>query len=479
MIEQPPRSPLADPLASLTASPKRRRGSPLPIIIVLLLVAVGGYFGWKLYERQTRPSAPRRRAPLPREQTVKKPVKEKQTNAVEVVQTVEKPKVPEKTPEEILAEEKAARQAVLAEIAEARKNPDAKPLTRFGGVLFGEPLAGEPVRWGTVFDEDEAATASLDARGATYAVWGPRLKKPILTFGQQPLVWVSPKTHRAYRVEFSRPLKLRPGAKHDPETTNTVAFLKRQPIFKDCRVFSLVPQRPDRPGCEFVLPLGSSTITVGEYGNELRFSVEQGDVKQEAKTEADAARQERRANLDDGKALDSSRYPHGDFGHYPRMKFKDATPKSFCGVVFGKVAAASSTPVNPRNGEKGFYLDYRRGKCPVFRGFDFGKADTDRYRGGVFAVRLYSPGGAEGLDDGDYYANVRETLAQHYKVKPTEKPVEGSSFAELSYAVGDVTIKFGPEPNGGFYLTARHEVLAALAKQDPAAKKKSSGTKSH
>ena len=41
----------------------------------------------------------------------------------------------------------------------------------------------------------------------------------------------------------------------------------------------------------------------------------------------------------------------------------------------------------------------------------------------------------------------------------------------LTYTVGDVTIAFGPEADGGFYLYARHEALAALAKQDAPRKK--------
>ena len=81
-----------------------------------------------------------------------------------------------------------------------------------------------------------------------------------------------------------------------------------------------------------------------------------------------------------------------------------------------------------------------------------------------------SEGGAGGLDDRDYYARVRNTLAEHYKVKPL---VEGDTndFPRLTFTIGDVTIRLAPGERGGFSLRAENSVLAALAQRDPTAKK--------
>ena len=53
-------------------------------------------------------------------------------------------------------------------------------------------------------------------------------------------------------------------------------------------------------------------------------------------------------------------------------------------------------------------------------------------------------------------------------MKPTEKSGEGA-FPELVYLIGDLAVKFGPDPRGGFYLHAVNGVLAALASAPPPA----------
>jgi hypothetical protein len=281
-------------------------------------------------------------------------------------------------------------------------------------------------------------------------------------------VWVTPKERRPYRIEFSRPLAPKSAAKHDPETTNLVAQIQSR--FK-VEPFTPRPCVPGRAGCEFVFPLGATTVTIGEYDGNLRFSVEREDVRDMARAETEALRQEKSQVSADGALLDSKRYPNGGFDRakYRGMQpFREGTPPAFCGVVFGSQPAETATVVVPQKGPKGFFLDYGMAKCPPFRGFAYGRADIDPVRGGVYAVHLTSEGGTEGQDDKDYYEAVKASLTAHYKVKPIEKPSEGA-FPNLIYQVGDVTIVFGPDSRGGFRLFARNEVLTALAHTEPAA----------
>ena len=405
--QQPP----AVQQTALSNTGPKRRGSPVPVILTLIVVGVVGYFGWN---------------------AVSKYLANKRA-------------------------EEALRKAVWAQIEEARKKSDAKPLDGFAGIRFGEPFeSGAPVKWGTAFEE--SAGDSVAARGVAFAVYGPKPTKP---FGTKPLVWVTPKERRPYRIEFSRPLAPKSATKHDPETTNLVAQIQSR--FK-VEPFTPRPCVPGRAGCEFVFPLGSATVTIGEYDGNLLFAVEREDVRESARAETESLRQDMSVVSADGERLDSKRYPNGglDLKKYRGLRFKDGTPPSFCGVVFGSVPSENTTVQVPQKGAKGFFLDYRMAKCPPFRGFVYGRADIDPVRNGVYAVHLSSEGGAYGQDDKDYYESVKNSLSQHYKVTPTEKKGDGM-FPELAYQVGDLTVTFGPDPRGGFYLHAVNGVLAALA----------------
>ena len=203
---------------------------------------------------------------------------------------------------------------------------------------------------------------------------------------------------------------------------------------------------------------------IGEYDGILRFAVQREDIREEARAETAALRQQLRVVSTDGERLDSRRYPNGgvDPKKYRGLQFKEGTPPAFCGVVFGSQPPETAAVVMSKNGAKGFFLDYRMAKCPSFRGFVNGRADIDSVRGGVYAIQLTSEGGVYGQDDKDYYETVRDSLSAHYKVKPIEKKGE-DDFPNLIYQVGDVTILFGPDPRGGFRLYARNRVLAALA----------------
>ena len=442
-----------------------RRGSALPAVLVVIILCVVGFFGWKAFES-------RRAAKRAQEEEYRRKLAERdrllfagvsETNEVKKAEVVEAPPIelppepPKKSEAEILREEEAHRKAVWAQIEEARKKSDAKPLDGFAGIRFGEPFeSGAPVKWGTAFEE--SAGDSVAARGVAFAVYGPKPTKP---FGTKPLVWVTPKERRPYRIEFSRPLAPKSAAKHDPETTNLVAQIQSR--FK-VEPFTPRPCVPGRAGCEFVFPLGATTVTIGEYDGNLCFSVEREDIRESARAETESLRQDMSVVSADGERLDSKRYPNGglDLKKYRGLRFKDGTPPSFCGVVFGSAPSENTTVQVPQKGAKGFFLDYRMAKCPPFRGFVYGRADIDPVRNGVYAVHLSSEGGAYGQDDKDYYESVKNSLSQHYKVTPAEKKGEGE-FPELAYQVGDLTVTFGPDPRGGFYLHAVNGVLAALA----------------
>lgn len=451
----------------------KKKSSPVPLLLLLTLLGAGGYFGWKAYadrqaaararaeayRRELAEQERRRQEELAAEEAArnKKAVKK----AADAVRP-EQPRVVEKTEADWLREEESRRKAVWLEIVAAQTNAPAKPVNGFAGIRFDAPLAdGGAVCWGTVLPN--GAGESVEARGAAFAVYGPKLKKPFLSLGTQPLAWVTPKTRRPFRVEFKRPIKRSAGALHDPETTNLVAFLEKR---FSCRAYAPQPANPARPGCEYVIPVGPALLHVMERDGLLSFSVERTDLMEVARQEAAQLRQERTRVADADQILNSTRYPRGkiDLSKYPKIRLKEGTPRAFCGIVFSAPPPENARLFNPQKGAKGFYLDYERAKIPSFAGFRYGKAEYDERRGGVFAVRLISDGGREGQSDADYFASVRGTLSERYGVKPTETKTD-LGFPVLTYQVGDVLITFGPDPRGGFFLNAENSVLAALARE--------------
>lgn len=236
-------------------------------------------------------------------------------------------------------------------------------------------------------------------------------------------------------------------------------LLKREPIVTHSG-------EPGLPGVEYVFPSADTTVKIGEYGDMLKFIVEHEGLRVEAKKEADVLRAEKIADSSHDKILSSTRYPQGELGNYKgvRVRFEKGTPRSFCGVSFGKTPPEWASVVYPKNGDKSFYLDYERAKCRAFKGFDVGKAKIDPYRGGVYEVTLYiADGGMEGMDDASFYKSVRGSLDRHYAVKPAENPGK-DGFPELVYTIGDLKVTFGPDINGGFRLNAVNGVLAEIAK---------------
>ena len=72
------------------------------------------------------------------------------------------------------------------------------------------------------------------------------------------------------------------------------------------------------------------------------------------------------------------------------------------------------------------------------------------------------------FDRKDRAEGTAEALSSHYKVTPTAKPGDGA-FPELTCQIGDLTVTFGPDARGGFFLNAENNVLAALARTPPPA----------
>ncbi len=468
------------PESALSNKGLGRRGSVLPILLVVIVLGVAGYFGWQAIRKQREAKrrevetynqeqedlrrrgrdealeadeAERRRKLELERQERKKREEENALVRNNALGNIPREKaVPEA---EILRKEEEQRKAVWAQIEEARKKSGAEPRRSFAGINFGEPIeSGAPVKWGTALDG--SAGDSVSARGVAFAVYGPKLPKPIFSLGATPLVWVTPDTRRPYRIEFSRPLVPKSATKHDSETTNIVAWLQRN---LGCDPFVPRPCEPGGAGCEFVFPMGVTTWTVGEYDGVLRFAVEREDIREEARAETEALRQRQRNVSDDGRLLDSNGYP-------TKTKYRNPKPKGFCGVVFGSQPPETATVVVSMNGTKSFFLDYRMAKCPPFHGFFYGRADIDPVRGGVYAIHLTSEGGAWGQDDRDYYETVRDSLSAHYKVKPSEEAGDGE-FPKLTYQIGDLTVTFGPDPSGGFFLDAVNGALAARTNTPP------------
>ena len=211
-----------------------RRGSALPAILVVIVLCVVGFFGWKAF--QSRQAAKRAQEEEYKRKLAERDrllfASEPETNEVKKAEVVVEappielpPEPPKKSEAEILREEEAHRKAVWAQIEEARKKSDAQPLESFAGIRFGEPFAsGAPVKWGTAFEE--SAGDSVSARGVAFAVYGPKPTKP---FGTKPLVWVTPKERRPYRIEFSRPLAAKAATKERRRRAGFMACILHPP----------------------------------------------------------------------------------------------------------------------------------------------------------------------------------------------------------------------------------------------------------
>lgn len=434
------------------AEPEERGNPLLPLLMILGLLALVGAAGFGVYvvlhmdrffPKQAEVEEDDGPRPLAKPE---KPVEAPPAPVVEekpvVEEAPEPPPPPKKTVAEMKAEAEEAQRELAAKIAEARKDGH-KPIPGFGGVRFGEPLEGLPV-----LREEQPGG------GTAYAVLGPALKKPLFAFSARPLVWVTPKTRKVFRIEYACDLAKPAGEALSPETTNVVAAItakfNRTPFSLDVEKYPLAPRT-------FVYVFGDTSLTLGEYGGtRLKLVIEHEGYGETIRKESEAVRQETLAEKANAAVLGSSKYPNGGKVK-SRVRTKSSSPGSFCGVVFGTLPPSGARLAPQRLGVGGFYLDYRFAKCAPFFGFDHGKATVGS--AGVSAVELFSDGSSEGLTDDEYAARVRAALAKHFKAKA--QPAAASSKDEVT-VVGDVTITFGPDPRGGFRLKAEHAKYAAF-----------------
>ena len=103
------------------------------------------------------------------------------------------------------AETDTAQKALDQEIAKARA-ADAKSLPGFAGIRFGNVMDGDVISLERLPDYEKHGDEGLCCQ-----MFGPKLAKALNRFGTQPMVYVTPKTHKVFRIEFSRPIERKPG----------------------------------------------------------------------------------------------------------------------------------------------------------------------------------------------------------------------------------------------------------------------------
>lgn len=374
-----------------------------------------------------------------------------ETNVVE--EPVEPPPPPKKSVSELKAEADGAQRALDLEIDRARQS-SGKTLMSFGGIRFGDAMTASAISL-----EGLPSDGGASEEGLCHRLLGPKQGKSLCGLGNQPEVFVTPQTRRAFRIEFSRSIERKPGWPVNAATTNLVETLagkmKRRPFALDLEKYPLGERK-------YVFVAGETTLTVRECGGErLKLIVEHGGLRKAAQEETAAFRKERMDGSVDTKALTSDAYPNSGMVKFGRVRTKNGTPKAFCGIVFGSLPPYSAKMAAPASSTdpKGFFIDYRKAaKCRPFMNFDHGKAAVSAINGAVTSVTLYSNGPEDGMTAEDYLAKVRGALERKFKAKPVRTSGEGA-LQEVAYAVGSLEITLGPDPRGGFVLRAVNEPM--------------------
>lgn len=426
----------------------------LPLLIVAIVAgAIGTYFylNWDRYFGKPPEDNEPEYVPPPKPKL--KPAEVAPPPPVEE----EKPPAPppKKTVAQLKAEADEAQHKLDFQIEEAKKASKGKELPGFAGVRFGDPAQGETLYYTSIPD----AAGNTNGGGYGCVVLGPKLAKPFRSFVKNPLLYVTPKSRKVYRIEFSLDLKKTPSTMPDAETTNVVALLekkfRRDALHLDPALYPLGRR-------EYVFPFGETTLTVGEYGGDwLKLIVEHDGVRAEAKGETETAHKEALGEKVRVKILGSDKYPTQGEVKIGRGKLKKGTIRSFCGLRFGNSAPYDAKFVSTPQGGRAFFIDYRKAKLTPFMGFDHGTAEVGRANGAIMAVELYSDGSDEGLTDEEYFGKVRQALEDFYSVKPQTSTGDGPC-PKLVYALGDVALTLAPDPRGGFMLRAENTVFKAL-----------------
>jgi len=460
MATSPANTPNRRTPPKLTLDEGRHFGCLLPTLLILLVAGGVGYFaqrqGYVDFRKILEKIGPRRYADVaiidPSLNLVeqKKKVETVVTNVVET--PAEPPPPPPKSVDELKAEADQAQKALDLEIANARK-PGDKSLPSFAGITFGDVLNGPVISL-----EQLNGTSGTNTGGFCQLMFAPRQTSSLRGFKNQPVVHVTPLTHKIFRIEFSRKIERRPGWRYSPETTNLVqtiaSKIRREPFSLDIGKYPLARH-------EFVFPIGETTLTVGEYGGEiLKLVVEHAGFRASAFEETDAFRKDILSKTTLTKTLTADTYPNGGMVKFGRVRMKKATPKAFCGVIFGSLPPYSARITTPASATdlKSFFIDYRKSKCKPFMNFNHGKVELSAINGAALAVRLFSNGPEDGLSSEEFFDRARKAIEHKFKIQPSSEKGDGP-IHDLTYTVGSLEITLGPDPNGGFRLSGVNTTL--------------------
>jgi len=314
-----------------------------------------------------------------------------------------------------------------------------RTLQSLGGIKFGSVHQGTPIA-----KELLSEGSTLAECGMGFAVKGPVLKRRFLSFDAQPVLWISPKSFRVYRMDFAWQ------GKNGSEEAMAEVAGALESRFGVKMASSADGSRAFR--------MGETTVSLVNDGGTVKMRVEHAGFKESAKAEFGEVRRTMMEDFD-ATALFAGGYPNGGMVHGKTKKAGQNTPKAFGGIVFGSVPTPGThVVVEARTGEKTFYLDYAVRAIQPFKRFTAGRAFFDAAHG-VYAVELESAAGPDELTAGEYTENVRETLARRFP------PPEGAAEKGLpaTFHAGDVDIALLEDPQGGLVLRAVNKVLAPLA----------------